>query len=131
MRIGTTGLLLAAVTLSCCAGAARAQERARGPRQLLQEERIELVGAVPGIEAYHLVLITVDGLEPAALGCYGNPRPGVTPSIDELATTGFRFDAAYAASTDRADRADSRSNGMGAHFSRQPIYRPQRRLYHQ
>ena len=46
-------------------------------------------------ERPNVVLIVIDSLRPAALGCYGS-APSVSPSIDRIAADGVRFERAIA-----------------------------------
>ncbi len=46
------------------------------------------------LQRTNLLIVTLDTTRVDALGCYGGPQ-GVSPTIDEFARTGVRFDRAY------------------------------------
>ena len=44
---------------------------------------------------HNVVLVSFDALQAAHVGCLGNPRPGVTPTLDALASESFSFTQYY------------------------------------
>lgn len=76
----------------------------------------------------NFLILTADDMNWDSVGCYGCPLEGVTPTIDQLASDGIRFEHAHVASTAcypsrsaiSTGRRGHRSGGEGFFYLRYP-----------